>query len=72
MALSQDAYDTMRERLELAKTEENFGNARTVANIYQQLKALWIEQNREQRIFTVEDIRATMPVAINANSGYRL
>lgn len=67
MALSQDAYDTMRERLELAKTEENFGNARTVANIYQQLKALWIEQNREQRIFTVEDIRATMPVAIDAN-----
>ena len=51
----------------MAKAEEHFGNARTVANLYQQLKAVWLEQDRKERVFTAEDVRATMPAALGAN-----
>ena len=67
MTLEKKAYDLMLDRIALAKTEENFGNARTIANIYQQLKAIWLEQNRTERIITAEDVRASMPVALNAD-----
>lgn len=67
MTLEKGAYGIMLERLALAKTEENFGNARTVANIYQQLKSRWADQEREERVITAEDIRATMPIPIHTN-----
>lgn len=67
MELDSNARGIMLERLELAKASENFGNARTVANIYQQLKSRWIDQGRSERIFTEEDIRATMPVPVHTN-----
>lgn len=50
----------------MAKTEEHFGNARTVANLYQQLKAIWLEQDRRERVITAEDVRASMPAALDA------
>ena len=43
MKLAKNAYEVMSERIALAKTEENFGNARTISNIYQQVKAVWLE-----------------------------
>ncbi len=67
MTLEKKAYDLMLDRIALAKTEENFGNARTISNIYQQLKVIWLEQNRTERIITAEDVRASMPVALNAD-----
>jgi len=67
MTLEKKAYDLMSDRIALARTEENFGNARTIANIYQQLKIIWLEQNRTERIITMEDVQASMPVALNAD-----
>lgn len=67
MTIEKKAYDLLLDRIALAKTEENFGNARTIANIYQQLKVIWLEQNRTERIITAEDVQASMPVALNAD-----
>ena len=67
MKLAKNAYEVMGERIALAKTEENFGNARTIPNIYQQVKAVWLEQEREDRTIEASDIQATMPVLLHDN-----
>lgn len=67
MSLESRAHSLMLDRIALAKTEENFGNARTVANIYQQLKVIWLYQERKERIITAEDIKQSMPVVQNAD-----
>lgn len=61
IALAEDAREALVRKIELEMSEENFGNARTVANIYQQIKAVWLEQNRAERIFTAEDVEKTLP-----------
>lgn len=67
MKLAKNAYEVMAERIALAKTEENFGNARTISNIYQQVKAVWLEQEREDRTIEASDIQATMPILLHDN-----
>lgn len=67
MSLEKEAHGIMLDRIAFAKTEENFGNARTIANIYQQLKVIWLEQERKERIITAADIKQSMPVALNAD-----
>lgn len=67
MSLESGAEEKMLDRIALARTEDNFGNARTVNNIYQQLKVIWLEQEREERVITARDIERSMPIALNAD-----
>ncbi|MCD8109611.1 MAG: AAA family ATPase [Clostridiales bacterium] len=67
LSLDEGAYDAMMSRFALERAEENFGNARAVANIYQQVKSVWMEREAEERIFLEEDVRKTMPVPLNTD-----
>ncbi len=67
MTLDEDAHDVMLERIAYAKTQPGFGNARTMENLYQQLKGIWLEKGRKERVITEEDIRDTMPAPITTS-----
>ena len=62
ITLAEDAVEVLERKIMLEMSEEDFGNARSVASIYQQIKSAWAEREAKQRVFTAEDIMATMPV----------
>lgn len=63
LTLGKDAYDTLLDRISIARSDENFGNARTVANLFQQVTAVRLNKPKDQDIITKADILATMPVS---------
>ncbi len=68
MTLNEDAYDALTDRFAYEKANGNFGNARAVANIYQQVKAVCLEKGRKNdRRITEADIRETMPVPMSTD-----
>lgn len=63
-SLDENAQDALMSRFALERAQENFGNARSAANIYQQVKSAWFGRASEERIILEEDIRKTMPVPL--------
>ncbi|MCC8151697.1 MAG: AAA family ATPase, partial [Lachnospiraceae bacterium] len=63
-SLDENALDAMMSRFALERAQENFGNARSVENIYQQVKSAWMDRAAEDRVILEEDIRKTMPVPL--------
>ena len=59
--LAADAEKDVRELIALSRLEESFGNARTVENIYQKIKAKALERSFEDRLITREDVLAVRP-----------
>mgnify|MGYP003290947858 CR=1 FL=1 len=67
MSLEKDAYEKFYARIALARTDDNFGNARTVANLYQQLKMIWLDSGRKERVICADDIQKSMPKALHTD-----
>ena len=61
LTLIEDAKDALLNRISAARADENFGNARTVENLEQQIMAVLLKKPKDQDIVTKADILATMP-----------
>ena len=61
MIIADEAEEILFERIEMLKAEENYGNARSVANLYQQIKAIWMEKEINDRHITRSDIEQSFP-----------
>lgn len=72
LTLVEDTHDTLLKRISMAMYEGSagndgsrayFGNARSMANLFQQVNAVRLKKKKDQNIITKEDILATMPVS---------
>lgn len=60
IALEEGAVEALRTKLKSEMFEENFGNARSVENIYTDVKANMLDSDRTD-VFKAEDIAKTLP-----------
>lgn len=61
MTVAEEAMQALEERLAFERTMENFGNARSVENVFQWVLGSWNRTPNESNIITEAHIRATMP-----------
>lgn len=59
--VEEDAREILRARILLEKSKEDFGNARSVENIFQNIRGEWQKDPGSGRVFTQAHFRGTMP-----------
>lgn len=60
-SVAEEGGEALRARIAFEKSGENFGNARSVENIFQSIRAEWQKEGGGEKVFTRAHIRATMP-----------
>ncbi|MDE6590873.1 MAG: AAA family ATPase, partial [Oscillospiraceae bacterium] len=60
-SVTGDGYEALKARISFEKNGESFGNARSMENMFQSIRAEWQKGPDREQLFTPRHIRAAMP-----------
>lgn len=68
-SVAEDAHEALRARIAFEKSGDNFGNARSVEVMFQNIRAEWQKDPGGDQVFTQAHIRAAMPEPRHSDIG---
>lgn len=67
ISIALDAEDILLKRLQLLKTEDGFGNARSVQSLFERINVARIESGDTTNMISAANIESTMPMLLHTN-----